>query len=343
MGDPVRFGLVGCGAAGKLHALALRSCPSTELTLVADADPRPARALGQRHQVPWTAEMARVWEDPRIEAVSIAVPHHLHLDIATRAARAGKHVLLEKPFTMNCRQAAELVEVCRAAKVVVAPWLERRFLPYAGQARAIVAEGSLGKIVYTRISTLGYKPRAYWTHGMRFEEYPSAWRESVKTAGGGVLLMNSIHQIDLMLALSGLEVAEVTAHAPTLHHEVEVEDLAVALLRYTSGALGVVEASCCTYGMNEFPIERPADSILGTDGYLQLGSTLRSFDRIRFSQTYEFPKLSVTDLKVRQLGNFAAHLREGVSLEARPEDAMRAVAVIEAAYRSSREGAPVRL
>ncbi len=297
--------------------------------------------LGERFGLPWTSEPERLLEDPAIEAVSLAVPHHLHLEMATRAARAGKHVLLEKPFTLNVGQARELVEVGRECGVSIAPWLERRFLPSAERAREILSEGTLGSTVFTRVSALGYKSRAYWEHGMRCEEYPSSWRSRKETSGGGVLLMNGIHQVDLMAWVTGLEVADVFARTATLHHEVEVEDIALVDLRYRSGALGVIEAACCAYGVGRFPIAGPKDVVMGTDGFLELGSPLKCFDRIRFLREYELPRLSVADMKIRLLENFADHLRAGAPLRAGPADAIRALAVIEAAYDSAARRQPV--
>jgi predicted dehydrogenase len=297
--------------------------------------------LGDRVGVTWTTEIDRLLDDPTVEVVSLAVPHHLHLELASRVARAGKHILLEKPFTLNTAQARQLVDLCRAQHVTVVPWLERRYLPYVDRIRELVALGTLGKLAYTRVSALGYKPRAYWEYGMRFEEYPSSWRGRKAESGGGILIMNGIHQVDLMTYLTGLEVTEVFAQVATLHHEVEVEDLALVSLRYRGGAMGVVEASCCTYGVNQFPIEAPPDAIMGTDGYLQLGAPLKCYDRIRFSRQFDFPKLSVTDMKIRQLENVARHLREGAELRCSAEDVIRALAVIEAAYESAACRAPV--
>jgi predicted dehydrogenase len=124
---------------------------------------------------------------------------------------------------------------------------------------------------------------------------------------------------------------------------VEVEDFALVNLRYHSGALGTIEASCCTFGVGQFPIERPEDAIMGTDGHLQLGSNLKCFDRVRFSRQFEFQKLSVTDLKIGLLENFARHLREGEPLRSQPADAVHALKLIEAAYASAARGLPVSL
>jgi UDP-N-acetyl-2-amino-2-deoxyglucuronate dehydrogenase len=337
----VKFGLIGCGAAGKIHARAILGSDSTRLCWVCDADERAARALGERWGIPWTAEPDRLFENDGIEAISIATPHYTHLGIAMRAAQAGKHILLEKPFTLRTSEATQLVRACAEAGVMIVPWLERRYLPFVDRAREIVAGGVLGKIVYTRICTLGYKPRAYWAYGMRMEEYPSAWRGSRELSGGGILLMNAVHQIDLMSYISGLAVTEVIGRTASLYHEVEVEDQAVVLLRYATGALGVVEASCCTYGQSQFPIENPADAIMGVDGSLQLGIPLKWFDRIRFAQSCDYPKMSVTDMKTRLLDDFVRHLREGTPMRCRPEDAIEALAVIEAAYQSAASGNPV--
>lgn len=334
----MRFGLIGCGAAGKIHALAMHESKAVELVMVADVEPRAAAALGARFAVPWTDEVERLLADRSIEAVSIAVPHFLHVALARQALLAGKHVLLEKPFTTSRADGEALVALAAGAGLCLAPWLERRYLPWVDRAREIVASGTLGRLVYTRVCALGYKPRAYWQYGMRCEEYPSDWRGHLATSGGGILLMNGIHQIDLMAYVSGLQAEEVQARIATLHHEVEVEDLATVSLRYRGGALGSVEASCCTYGMNEFPIEAPADTIMGDDGHLELGTRLRSFDRVRFQRVEEFARLSVTEMKARELADFAAHVREGTPMRCSPADALAALELITTAYAAARAG-----
>jgi predicted dehydrogenase len=339
--EKIRFGLFGCGAAGKVHAQAMRLSGVIDLRRVADTDSRPAQALSEKCGVPWTTDVDVILADPSIEAVSIATPHHTHVDLATRALAARKHVLLEKPFTLAVQQGLALVDQARAAGAVLAPWLERRFMPQAERAREIVAGGQIGSVVYTRSSALGYKPRAYWEYGMRLEEYPSSWRADKQRSGGGVLIMNAIHQIDLMNFVSGLRVVEVHARVATLHHEVDVEDTAVINLRYQSGALGTIEASCATFGLGQFPIEAPPDLVAGTDGHVQLGPLLRSFDRLHFERQHELPKLRVAEMKKRQLQNFAHHLRQGTALRCTPADALQALAIVEAAYQSAESGRPV--
>jgi len=342
MHKKIPFALIGCGAAGKVHAQAMVRSAAVELRLVIDSNEKAARSLGEQCGVPWTTDFRRALDDSAIKAVSVALPHHLHLEIAVQAAQASKHIMLEKPFTLSVSQATELVRCCGEHGVVIVPWLERRYLPYVEKAREILLGGTLGKVVYTRICCLGYKPRAYWEYGMRFEEYPSSWRGRWATSGGGVLLMNGIHQIDLMAFITGLEVEEVFARTATLHHEVEVEDMALVSLRYSGGAMGVIEASCCAYGFGEFPMERLADAILGENGHLQLGAVLKSYDRICHARTFEFPKYTVMEMKVQALEDFARHLREGTPMRTHADDAIRVLSVIEAAYRASKAGTPVR-
>jgi UDP-N-acetyl-2-amino-2-deoxyglucuronate dehydrogenase len=339
----LQIGLIGCGAAGKIHARAIVEAPDVRLNAVADIDERAARTLGDHYGVNWTVSVDELLDRHEIEAVSIAVPHHGHFELAKKAAQARKAILLEKPFTLDPDQASELIRVCSEAGVMLIPWLERRYLPYADKARAIVAEQVLGKIAYTRISSLGYKPRAYWTHGMRYEEYPSHWRERAETSGGGILIMNAIHQIDLMSYITGLKIVDLFARTATLHHEVEVEDMALVTVRYQGGAMGMIEASCCTYGMGQFPIASPADRIMGDDGNLELGDTLKSFDRVYFQRNYEFPRVSVMEMKIALLEDFYRLMREGAAMRCAANDALAALQVVDAAYRSSKTGLPVEI
>lgn len=331
----MRFAVVGCGVAGKLHAMAIQRSTRALVRVLVDTKATTASSLAQELKVDWSANMFDVLGDPTVDAVSIALPHALHYEAALAALNAGKHVLLEKPFTLSTTSALRLVDAAKAQQVVIAPWLERRFLPIAEEAQRVVASGILGRLVYLRISCVGYKPRAYWHHGVSLEEEASDWRTSKAQSGGGILIMNAIHQIDLARFITALDAESVSAQTETAHHQVEVEDTAVLAIRYRDGCLGTLEASCAAFGGQKFPIEGPGDMIAGTNGTLQLGENLRVSTRYFGSQARDFPATTITMLKTRLIDHFIQRVEDGGPLRNDPRDAVQALGLVNAAYASA--------
>jgi UDP-N-acetyl-2-amino-2-deoxyglucuronate dehydrogenase len=344
MGDrKVRFGVLGCGAAGQLHALAIARCPETELVLVADVDARAAGIVSERFRVPFTCSSDELLQHADVEAVSIALPHHLHHEYGMRAGECGKHAIIEKPFTTGRKQALELIEAFEEGGLLLSAWLERRYHPFVVKARQLLEDGLVGKIIYITINVLGYKQRSYWEYGMRNESVPSHWRKFWETSGGGPLMMNGIHQIDLIRYITGLEVAEVYAKMATFYHDVEVEDTISVLLEFDNGALGRIDCSCAAFGAGFFPIQHKRDYIYGTDGYIFLSAPLETYDRMFDHRVHEVPGLSVVGCKIKELGEFASAVLNGGSCGPLAREIVRSQDVISAAYQSARTGRPVRL
>ena len=339
----IKFGLLGCGAAGQLHAMAISQCPETELVMVADIDERAARIISEKYCIPYVSLAEELLNNPDIEAVSIALPHYLHYEYGIKVAEAGKHVIIEKPFTTSKDKALELIEIFKEKKLFLSVWLERRNNPFAIKAKQLLKDGLVGKIAYIAINVLGYKQRSYWEYGMRNESYPSNWRKFWKTSGGGPLLMNGIHQIDLMRYITNLEVVEVYAKMATLYHDVEVEDTITVLLEFENGALGRIDCSCAVFGAGFFPIQSKRDYIYGTDGYIFLNTPLETFDRIFHQRVHEVPKLTVTECKNQAIREFARTVSNQQLPSYLVKEIIKSHEIISAAYKSARTGKPVKL
>ena len=341
--DVIRMGLLGCGAAGAIQARAITDCSATSLAMVADIDPRSAQLVGDKFSVSHTTNMAELLACPEVDAVSIALPHHLHLEVGLLALEHGKPAIVEKPFTNSVENGERLLDAFANAGVALSAWVERRYCPFVEPARKFLQEGHAGRIIYVKVDVMGYKPRAYWEYGMRFESAPSDWRKSRDLSGGGPLLMNGIHQLDLVRHVTGLEVTEVVARMNTHCHEVEVEDTISVLLEFDNGAQGVIDCSCATFGAGAFPIALKKDRIYGTDGNLTLGSPLETFDRVWHHRSHDVPKYTVTEMKREAIFDFAEALREGRSPGQLAAELLTSHRVVTAAYESARTTLPVRL
>jgi predicted dehydrogenase len=191
-----------------------------------------------RFPFPTAASLDAVLADRTVEIVAVLTPPNTHLDLVRRAAAAGKHVILEKPVEITTERATELVQVCREAGVKLGVVLQHRFRPAAARLRELIGAGALGTLVGCSTSIRLWRPQSY---------YDEPGRGTKARDGGGALLTQGIHTLDLMLSLAG-PVAEVSAYATTTPvHRMETEDMVCAAVRFGSGALGVIEATTSAY------------------------------------------------------------------------------------------------
>jgi predicted dehydrogenase len=217
------------------------------------------KAFAQRFPFPAAHSLAAVLEDASIDAAAVLTPPNTHLEIVTALARAGKHVLLEKPLDISTARAEALVAACRDAGVTLGVVLQHRFKPAAERLAAILRGGGLGTIVNCSASIRLWRPQSY---------YDEPGRGTKARDGGGVLLTQGIHTLDLMLSLAG-PVVEVTGYARTSPvHRMETEDLVCAATRFASGAVGVIDATTAAY-----PGAPERIDLIGTQGTAWLAGT----------------------------------------------------------------------
>ena len=233
----VRFGIIGCGVIAPTHASALDKIGNARLIAVADILEERAREFAEKHGVEdyYTNYRELLGRDD-IDAVSICTPHYLHAPMAIDAAESGKHVLVEKPMAITMAEADEMIERCAAASVKLAAVFQHRFDPAAQSIRKAIDEGRLGKLVMGGAYTRWYRSQEY---------YGGSWRGKLAEGAGGALINQAIHMVDLLRWFMG-PVDTIAANVATVTHSIEVEDLAVASIKFKNGALGTVEASVST-------------------------------------------------------------------------------------------------
>jgi predicted dehydrogenase len=235
----LRVGLIGLGMVAPTHARALLDL-ADEVEVVAAFSPTEARraAFAAEFPFPLTDRIEAALEAPDVDAVLILTPPNSHLDLVRRAAAAGKHVLLEKPLEVAPDRAEALVAAASAAGVTLAVVLQHRFRAASERLTAVLREGTLGAIVGCSTSIRLWRPQSY---------YDEPGRGKLARDGGGVLLTQGIHTLDLMLSLAG-PVVEVTGHtATTPVHRMETEDMVCAAVRFANGAIGVIDATTAAY------------------------------------------------------------------------------------------------
>jgi predicted dehydrogenase len=174
-----------------------------------------------------------------LEAVIICTPNHLHSRIAVEAANRGKHVLIEKPMALNPEEAQTIIDACDEAKVKLGVVFQNRFSEPSGYLKTVLANQGLGKLVIGKVSVNWYRTQEYFDS--------VKWRAKPETAGGGVLMVQAIHYLDLFQWLMGPIVEVIGAKTDTLSLRADVEDTAVATVRFKNGALGTIEASIASF------------------------------------------------------------------------------------------------
>ncbi|HJS32835.1 MAG TPA: Gfo/Idh/MocA family oxidoreductase [Alphaproteobacteria bacterium] len=235
----VRVALIGLGMAVMPHAkslLDLRQRVDVAYAFAPSASRR--RDFQAQYPFPLCDRLETILDDPTVAAVFILTPPNTHLDLVRRAAQSGKHVLLEKPLEVSTARSRALVETCRAAGVRLAVMLQHRFRPGGIELRRMLARGELGEIVGVSTSIRLWRPQSY---------YDQPGRGTRARDGGGVLLTQGIHTLDLMLSLAG-PIVEVTGYSTTTSiHRMETEDMVAAAARFANGALGVIDATTSAF------------------------------------------------------------------------------------------------
>jgi UDP-N-acetyl-2-amino-2-deoxyglucuronate dehydrogenase len=230
-----RVALVGLGMAVTPHAKSLLDLKHRVQVAYAYSPSQERRkSFAERFPFPQCTQLDTILQDRTVDAVLLLTPPNTHLELASRCAAAGKHVLLEKPLEISTARAEALVHACRHVKLGVV--LQHRFRPAAEKLRERLKD--LGQIVSASAAIPNWRPQSY---------YDQPGRGSRARDGGGVLLTQGIHTLDLFLSYTG-EAAEVKSFFGTTPvHRMETEDLAVAAVRFKSGALGVVHATTAAY------------------------------------------------------------------------------------------------
>jgi predicted dehydrogenase len=196
------------------------------------------KAFGEKFAFPLSADLGAILADESIDCVEILTPPNTHLDLVKRCAAAAKHILLEKPLEVSTERAVALVEAAEKAGVTLGVMLQHRFRPAGMKLRAMLRAGELGNIVNCSTVIRLWRPQSY---------YDVEGRGTKARDGGGVLITQGIHTLDLMLSLAG-PIAEVRGYAATSAvHRVETEDMVVAAIKFENGALGTIDATTAAY------------------------------------------------------------------------------------------------
>jgi predicted dehydrogenase len=246
MDKTLNAAIIGCGAIFKVHADAIRDSSYAQLVSAVDIDEQKARAATLEYECSFYTDYRELLKNEKIDVVHICTPHYLHAPMAIDAVRAGKHVLVEKPVAINLEQAQEMAAEAKRNNVYIGVCFQNRYNDTTIRAKEILQKGLLGKIRGVKGIVTWHRNEDYYTQ--------SGWRGSFETEGGGVLINQAIHTLDLMQLLAG-EVEAIKGNVDTrvLQGVIEVEDTADATIYFKNGAVGLFYATNC-YTANS-PVE----------------------------------------------------------------------------------------
>jgi len=354
----LRTALVGCGKVGSIHARALGALPESDFVAVCDASPDRAEAFASKYEgVKAFADVDAMLAAARPEVVVLATPHPLHAGAAIRSAEAGAHVLVEKPLAANLGDCDAMLAAASRAGVTLGVVSQRRFFEPVQRMKAAIDAGKIGKPALGVFSMFSWRDPAYYAS--------DPWRGQWDAEGGGVLVNQSPHQLDLLRWFLG-EVAEVSGTWANLNHpEVEVDDTALATLRFVNGGLGSIVSSLSqkpglytkvhVHGSNGASVgvetdrgatfiagvsaisEPPLNDLWTVPGEEHLLAGFQLEDRARFAAID-----ATTHYHELQIRDFLRSILEGRPPLVTGADGREVVALFTAIYRSHREARPIR-
>lgn len=254
----LRCGIIGCGRIAPKHAEAIVENDKAELLSACDIIEERAVSLKERFGASaWYTDYRKMLEHPELDVVHICTPSGLHAEMGIAAARAGKHVIVEKPMAMSLEDADALIRACEENGVKLAVCHQNRFNPAVQKLRRALEQGRFGKLTHGSAVVRWYRPQEYYDQ--------AEWR-GTRAMDGGCLMNQAIHCIDLLQWMMG-PVDSVFGYTATRLRKIEAEDVGVAVLKFRSGALGVIEASTTIYPEN---LEETL-AIFGEKGTVVLG------------------------------------------------------------------------
>ncbi len=333
----LRFALIGCGFIGELHAEVINSLSNAKLVAVCNSGAERGHLLANRYSCKYYADFNDALADPEVDAVSICLPSGMHHLATTAAARAGKHVICEKPIDTEVSHAQEMVDVCSENNVCFSVIMQHRFDKPMLLLKKAIEDGSMGELLWGCARTIWYRDDNY---------FANPWRGTWQYDGGGALINQSIHYIDLLLSIFG-DVRSLSGKCrKLLHKQIETEDVGVANLEFENGTIGTIEGTTVSY-----PGLYAELNVYGSKGTVCIRNDHLLFYRFEDGENPEFELLlnpqkanklnqSPTieaDSHTRQYEDFVDAILTGRRPTVTGEDALKSLKVIKAIYTASSE------
>jgi UDP-N-acetyl-2-amino-2-deoxyglucuronate dehydrogenase len=342
MSTSLGVGLIGCGEIAVKTATSIAGSEVVRVVACFDPVQSVAEDMAARCKADPRPSVDALLADERVEMVVISTPHYLHAPLAIQALAAGKHVLVEKPIACTLTQADEMLAAADRAQRRLGVLFPLRFSYAAVKARELIAAGALGRILAVKFHALGKKPDRYWRGGYS-GRVPSDWRVSLDKSGGGYLVMNLIHDLDLALSLMDFAPERIYAEYATLATPVEVEDFISFVMRLKSGALVSLDGSSAAAGN-----EALGDRFYGEKGQAAIvGGRLKVFLEEAWADIKPGAWVDVPapepapDPRRLVVEDFASAVLAGREPIVSGREGRRSLEIVRGAYLSMKRGRPV--
>lgn len=337
----LNFGIIGCGRIASRHADAIWARGDSRLVAVADSNPQRAERMASEYSCDAYDDYSEMLSREDLDVVCICTPSGLHAAQGMQAARAGKHVVVEKPMALTLEDADALTRTCDEAGVKLTVVLQNRYNAAMRRLREAVDAGKMGRLLMGTATVRWYRPQEYYSG----DNWHGTW-----AMDGGALMNQAIHHLDALQWMMG-EVESVFAYTGTLAHQMETEDAGVGVVRFKGGALGSVEGSTITYPAN---IEGSL-ALFGQSGSVKIGGN--SLDKIDFWKVEGELEHEKEILRRQELdpppSRYLSHsivlddmvraIREGAEPATNGVEGRKSLALVLAFYRSAQEGRQVSM
>ena len=347
----LRVGLIGCGEIAVANGMAVQGATNASIAMVMDVNAAVAEDMAKRYRVPYATNVDELLGHDDVDAVLISVPHYLHAPLTIQAARHGKHVMVEKPMATSLADADAMLEACQKAGVKLSIIYCQRYLPYVQKARMLIEQGALGRLLGINLIHYLDKPVSYWTGG-RTGRVATDWRLSKEQSGGGILVFNLVHYLDMIRYLTGLEVTRVYSELGAFDSPVETEDTISISLRYgnpqdgqASPLIGNITAASCVRGA---ALAHQQLRIWGTEGQLIVGEPFQfySLHRVEDYNPGEWHTLAEWEWGIERreyVQDFATAVLRDAELAVDGHDGRAVQAIVDAVYASQELKRPVEV
>ncbi|MNI34827.1 putative oxidoreductase YvaA [compost metagenome] len=334
-----RFGIIGCGSVADFHIEAIRQIEDAILTGVSSRNEAKAQQIAEQEGCIWTTDYHELLSRSDVDIVCVTTSSGSHASIGLDVLNAGKHLVLEKPIAMHTKDARELVRTAKERGVLLSVISQRRFEAQNQAIKRVLDEGGLGKLLLTEVSIPFHRSQAY---------YESADWRGTRDEDGGALMNQGIHCLDLLLWFAG-EVQTVFGQIATQTHEMEAEDLGLALLQFKNGSFGTLMASTSIK-----PGFAATINLYGDKGTIKLeGSSIvhwsvPGWNEPNWTQSDTYggvsdPRSIVSDFHQSQLIDVMASIETGIEPLITGEDGLRAVQLVETIYESAALGIQIHM
>ncbi len=334
MSNNIKAALIGCGMIADTHLTALLNA-GADVVGVFDANTERAAAFAAARNMKAYASMEEILSD-EISVVSVCTPSGTHASLAETIMEHGKYAIVEKPMALTVEECQRIIEIEQKTGRFCAPISQLRFSPVYRRVKAAIADGKFGQMIMGLLSMKYYRAPSY---------YAGSWRGTKAMDGGGALMNQGIHGIDMMCGLLGYPTS-VSGHIATLLHDIEVEDTAVASLVFPNGTLGVIDGSTAVTYAKPRRLElcgTSASLTIEEDAFVHAEGIDLLVNNNSGYKSFSDPTAISTDLHEYQFANILAAIAGTEPLYYTSLEAMRTVAVISAIYESSRTGTRILL